>query len=686
MPDRPAPAAAVPEAPADYLVPDPAAHAYPRPQLVRDGWTSLNGRWQFVMDRAGRWSRPEQVQWGDGQIVVPFAPETPASGIGDTSFFEACWYRRAFAAPALRPGERLLLHFGAVDYAATVWVNRMQLATHEGGYLPFTVDVTDALLGDGPADGLLQELVVRAEDDPHDLSKPRGKQDWQLKPHSIWYPRTSGIWQTVWLEVVPATHVAWLRWTPSLERWELGLDLYLGGDPRPGLRLQVRLSVNGTVIADDTYLVVAGEVHRRIALSDPGIDDYRNELLWSPARPTLIDAEITLWAGRGDRVDAVRSYTALRQVGTQGDRFLLNGRPYTLRMVLDQGYWEATGLTAPSDAALRYDVELAKAMGFNGVRKHQKIEDPRYLYWADRLGLLVWGEMPSAYRFNRRTVERLTRQWTEAIARDASHPCVVAWVPINESWGVPDLPTVPEQRHWVASLYHLTRTLDSTRPVIGNDGWESVATDILAIHDYDHKAERIAKRYHSDDELPRILERERPGGRRLVVEGHAEHTNVPVMLTEFGGMAYHPDPKRTWGYSRCESPEELRARYRALLDVVNRVPLFAGFCYTQFTDTYQEANGLLTMAREPKIAIAAIRDATLGEPEPLPGTVPGVEIGGAYDPLHGVLYAGALHDPDGPDPVDGSGDGNGAPPRRNGVDPLRYAPAPVPEGRTGSRG
>jgi hypothetical protein len=267
-------------------------------------------------------------------------------------------------------------------------------------------------------------------------------------------------------------------------------------------------------------------------------------------------------------------------------------------------------------------------MGFDGVRKHQKIEDPRYLYWADRLGLLVWGEMPSPYRFTKRSVERLTKQWMEAIARDASHPCVVAWVPFNESWGVPDLPTMPEQRHWVQSIYHLTRTLDTTRPVIGNDGWESVATDILAIHDYDHRPERIARRYHSDDQLPRILERERPGGRRLVVEGHAEHTNVPVMLTEFGGIAYHPDPTRTWGYSRCTTPEEFQERYVALLNAVNCVGLFAGFCYTQFTDTYQEANGLLTMDREPKIPLDVVRMATVGEEYGIPGAVPGVPLGG----------------------------------------------------------
>jgi hypothetical protein len=233
--------------------------------------------------------------------------------------------------------------------------------------------------------------------------------------------------------------------------------------------------------------------------------------------------------------------------------------------------------------------------------------------------------MPSAYRFTVRSVERLTKQWMEVIARDASHPCIIAWVPFNESWGVPDLPQIPEQRHWVASLYHLTNTLDASRPVVGNDGWESVATDIMAIHDYDHRPERIARRYHSDEDLPRILERERPGGRRLVVEGHAEHTAIPVMLTEFGGIAYHPDPDRTWGYSRAVTTKELEERYCALLDAVNRVGLFAGFCYTQFTDTYQEANGLLTMDREPKLPLDVVWRATRAEETALGGPQPSEE-------------------------------------------------------------
>ncbi|HWQ56752.1 MAG TPA: glycoside hydrolase family 2 TIM barrel-domain containing protein [Bryobacteraceae bacterium] len=581
-----------------------SAHGYPRPQLERAEWFSLNGEWDFVLDCDARWTLPDQVEW-NGTIEVPFSPEVPASGVHDTGYFRSCWYRRRFDVPDLAQGRRLLLHFGAVDYAATVWVNGKLAASHEGGYTPFFRDITDFLVPEG-----LQTVVVRAQDDPSDLSKPRGKQDWQLHPHSIWYPRTTGIWQTVWLERVPATWIGHVRWTPNVERWELGFEARIDGEQRDNLRLNVKLWNGNNLLADDTYAVVAGEVHRRIALSDPGIDDYRNELLWSPSTPTIIHVELKLWGGRGDLVDTAVSYTALRSIAVQGDKFVLNGRPYQLRMVLDQGYWPDGGLTAPDDEAYRRDVELAKAMGFNGVRKHQKVENPRFLYWADHLGLMVWEEMPSAYRFNRQSIERLTREWTDVVARDVSHPCIVAWVPFNESWGVPDLPDSPAQRHYVQALYHLTKTLDPTRPVIGNDGWESVATDIIGIHDYDDQPERIARRYGSTDEVPRLFKRERPGGRLLLLEG--QHADQPIMLSEFGGIAYSGDPTNTWGYSRSDSAEEFGKQYMHLLRVVRALPLLAGFCYTQFTDTYQEANGLLYADRRPKFPIENMALATRG--------------------------------------------------------------------------
>jgi beta-galactosidase/beta-glucuronidase len=578
---------------------------HPRPQLTRPAWFSLDGTWDFALDRPGAWYEPGQVLWS-GSIEVPFAPETNASGVGETGYFDACWYRRSFEAPPLPDGGRLLLHFGAVDHRARVWVNGTEIARHEGGYTPFQADVTSVLHRQGP-----QELVVEAQDDPRDLAKPRGKQTWMPEPHSIWYPRTSGIWQTVWMEPVPPVRIASLRWTPRLDYWDIGLEATIAGPAERGLSLTVRLSVGDEVLADDRYSVEGGEIKRRIAPSDPGIDDFRNHLLWSPSRPTLIEARLALWNGAGEKIDEVQSYTALRSAAVQGDRFLLNGRVQPLRMVLDQGYWPDTGLTPPDAAALRRDVELAKAMGFNGVRKHQKIEDPRYLYWADRLGLMVWEEMPSAYRFTSKSVERLAREWTEAIRRDQSHPSIVAWVPFNESWGVPDLPAIPAQRHYVQALYHLTKTLDPDRPVIGNDGWESTATDIVGIHDYDDDPERLAARYEAPDVLPQLFRHGSPGGRRITIEGHP-HAGQPIMLTEFGGIAVHPEGASEWGYSECRTPAELAERYKRLLSVVRSSEALAGFCYTQFADTFQEVNGLLNSDRTPKIPLEQIARATAG--------------------------------------------------------------------------
>jgi len=505
----------------------------------------------------------------------------------------------------------VLLHFGAVDYHATVWANGAMVGAHEGGYTPFTCDITAALAGRDDC-----ELIVRAEDDPLNLEKPRGKQDWMLEPHSIWYPRTTGIWQTVWIERVPETWIDCVRWTPNMERWEIGCAVWLEGVREPHLNLRVKLMFGDLLLAEDSYSVTGSEVHRRIALSDPGIDDSRNELLWNPARPRLIDAEITLEHLDGRVIDRVYSYTALRSVAVDGNRFILNGRPYLLRLVLDQGYWPESGLTAPNDEALCRDVELAKQMGFNGVRKHQKIEDPRYLYWADRLGLLVWAEMPSAYRFTTHSIQRTTREWMDVITRDYSHPCIIAWVAFNESWGVPNLPNNPAERHYVRGLYFLTKTLDPTRPVVGNDGWESVATDIIGIHDYDPDPERLTRRYHADEVLPRLFRRERPGGRSLILEGK-RHADQPVMLTEFGGITYSNDEK-TWGYTRANSARALQRSYTTLLQAVHSLGVFAGFCYTQFADTYQEANGLLFADRTPKFPIEQIHEATTGKPPAVP--------------------------------------------------------------------
>ena len=577
-------------------------HGYPRPQLRRKHWLSLNGTWEFALDTDGLAIQPDEVQFAS-EILVPFAPETPLSGIGAVGLHRACWYRRQVTLGTdLKEHERLLLRFGAVDYEATVFLDGSPVCWHEGGYTPFFVDITDHVRGKSGF-----TLVVRAEDDPFDLTKPRGKQDWQLYPHSIWYPRTSGIWQTVWMEKVADTHIAHLRWTPSLERWEIAVEARIARGRRRAARISVRLTAGDVLLADDTYSVIADEVNRRIALSDPGIDDFRNMLLWTPETPTLISAHLILFDEAGEILDEVASYTALRSVAAQGSNVLLNGRPYRLRLVLDQGYWPDGGMTPPNDAAFKRDVELVKQMGFNGVRKHQKLEAPRFLYWADRLGLVVWEEMPSAYRFTHRSIRRVATQWIEAIERDGSHPCIICWVPFNESWGVPNLPEKAAERHYVHSLYYLTKSLDPSRPVVGNDGWESTVTDVIGIHDYTSDPHRLEKRYASSV-LPTALQRERPGGRILVLEGHS--VAVPMVLSEFGGITIKGQTESVWGYSLCYSPEDLAHRYAALLAVVGGLETLAGFCYTQFADTYQEANGLLYADRTPKFSLLEMSRAT----------------------------------------------------------------------------
>lgn len=578
---------------------------YPRPQLVRDQWLNLNGKWRFRYDDEGKYRMPDGAAEWTHEINVPFAPETELSGIGDTGFHRACWYERDLE---LVPGDgRTILHFGAVDYHARVWVNGYLVAEHEGGHTPFAADITTALKADGK-----QVITVFVEDDPFDLAKPRGKQDWLLEPHSIWYPRTTGIWQTVWIEQVANTFIQSLRWTPIFETFEIGCEVFAGGDiPPDDMFVEVKIWHGQQLLADDNYKLLAGEANRKIALSDPGIDDSRNELLWTPERPTLLDAEVILWCGN-KVLDRVRSYTALRAIAINRDRIMLNGRPYQLRLVLDQGYWPESFLTAPSDEHLKRDVELAKMMGFNGVRKHQKIEDPRYLYWADRLGLLVWEEMPSAYRFSARAITRMVREWTEAIQRDYSHPCIIVWVAFNESWGVPNLTLTQAHRNAVEALYHLTRTLDSTRPVIGNDGWEASATDILGIHDYDCNPEKVRERYAVTDPVRTLFDQRRPGGRILTLDGFP-HRGQPIVLTEFGGIAFDAKAaadEKTWGYTRAHTAESYLALYRDLLKVVNETFMFSGFCYTQFADTFQEANGLLNADRTPKLPFEVIRAAT----------------------------------------------------------------------------
>ncbi len=377
---------------------------FPRPLLRRSTWESLDGSWDFAVDPDSGWQHPSDVDF-DARILVPFCPETVLSGVKFTGDLSRCWYRRMWRPPVDHPSEkRVILHFGAIDWASWVWVNGEMVGSHEGGHTPFAVDISHAV---SEADEL--EIVVRADDFPRRKGLPRGKQDWTSKPHEIWYSRTTGIWQSVWLEWTPRTYIAQLDWTSDIDGPSVSLRAEIQGDPRPGDFMRVRL-FQGTRPLIDDQIAVKGvrdqsvQVARTFNLQSAATEDPAG-LLWSPDRPTLIDASIEYVTG--SETDAVESYVGIRSVAVERGRIWLNGELLTLRMALDQGYWPDSGLTAPDVAALRRDVELVKELGLNGVRKHQKIEDPRWLAFCDELGVLVWEELPSAHEFSPQYGRRL---------------------------------------------------------------------------------------------------------------------------------------------------------------------------------------------------------------------------------------------------------------------------------------
>lgn len=566
---------------------------YPRPQFVRSDWQTLNGKWAFEFDDRNvglrdTWYRAHPY---NAEIIVPFAYQTPHSGIFNPTFHDIVWYQRGFDVPKAWDGRQVMLHFGAVDYRAWVWVNGQFAVYHEGGNTPFSADITDYLRSDNT-----QVVTVRVEDLSTDRAQPRGKQYWEVESASIFYTRTTGIWQSVWIEPVAATHLAHLKITPDIDTRQVTIDYRLAGETEG---VQIETSIR---LADDTPLVTRTHDTGAQSFVFSG-DDLR---LWSPETPHLYGLSVRVMQD-GRLIDSVESYFGMRKIAVQDGRVMLNNAPYTMRLILDQGYHPDGLLTFPSDEHIRADIEITKAMGFNGARKHQKVEEPRYLYWADQLGLLVWGEMANSYLYNEQSVRQLTQEWQDVVARDYNHPCVVAWVPVNESWGVPDIPNDPRQTQWLLSLYYLTKALDPTRLVISNDGWEHAKSDLLTIHDYTGDEAVLRERYTT---IEKALEW-RPGDHALLAPG-ITYDGEPVLVTEFGGIAFAVG-REGWGYTSAPDAESFLRQLRAVFRPMHESPLVQGFCYTQLTDVEQEINGLLTYDRKPKADVEAIRKIVSGE-------------------------------------------------------------------------
>lgn len=563
---------------------------FPQPQWEREAWISLNGDWKFRFDtedaglRAG-WFQAAQ-NW-EQTIKVPYAWETPLSGIGVTEFRERAWYQRSFAVPAEWLQRRTLLRFGAVDYRAEVWVNGTLAGSHEGGQVPFALDITGLVRA---GDNL---VTVRVTDPPQDRSIPRGKQYWEQQSRGIFYTRTSGIWQPVWLENVGNSYLSSGRFTFSHEG-NASFDIRIG-ESAGDLEAEVRLLWEGKLVSVSRTVASGEKAMLGLAVENPHV--------WSLSSPNLYDVELTLYRN-GEPIDQVKSYLGFRTVEVRNGEFVLNGRRVYLKFVLDQGYWPESTVTPPTDAAMIRDIELSQQMGFNGARKHQKVEDPRYLYWADKMGFLVSGEMANTFplRYDERSMRLFAREWMEAVERDINHPSLVMWVPLNESWGVPDVSDV-RQRDYIRSIYYLTKSLDASRPVIGNDGWEQVdTTDLMSLHDYARDGELLTRKYRGLSNTPGSVV---PGNGRPALGPHEAYNGTPYFLSEFGGIATIAEGQQiaenAWGYAGVEKTAEgALSRLRSLYEAIRDLPQIIGICYTQITDVEQEINGLYTFDRKPK--------------------------------------------------------------------------------------
>lgn len=572
---------------------------YPRPQFVRDEWMNLNGEWDFAFDdqKVGlseKWNQkfPEKLK-----ILVPFAYQSKKSGIHDESFHDVVWYHRTFILPDDWVGQQIVLHFGAVDYRASVYVNGEWATFHEGGNTPFQANITH-LLVDGDND-----LVLRVEDPSEDVTIPRGKQYWHEKSASIFYTRTTGIWQTVWLEPVSPVHIDSIRWTPQIDRGDVDLELEVSGFEDENVELEVIISFQGKKLIQDRSQIFEAYTKRSFNLRNRFTDRsniHGDGWYWTPEHPNLFDVTFNLFVD-GKSLDQVESYFGMRKVSIENGKFLLNNRSFYQKLVLDQGYFPEGLLSAPTDDDLKNDILLAKQMGFNGARKHQKVEDPRYLYWADRLGFLVWGEMANCSEFSEAAVSRISAEWAEAVKRDYSHPSLVVWVPLNESWGISRVAHDRQQQNHSLGMYYLTKSLDPTRPAMSNDGWEHTKSDICSIHDY-HSAKEMAEAYGTVENAITT----NPANRLIYAKGF-QYEGEPIMVTEYGGIAYEVGGTEGWGYSTANSGDKLVELYHAQTKTLLDSSVIQGFCYTQLTDVEQEINGLLTYDRKPKCDLDKIK-------------------------------------------------------------------------------
>lgn len=569
-------------------------YEYPRPQFARNEWLPLNGNWDFEFDDKDVGIIKKYYNGNKNfkyKILVPFAYQTEASGINDQGVHEVVWYKRNFE--YRKDKKQALLCFNGVDYICDVWINKKHVVTHQGAYSSFSVDITNYLKNGNNL------IVVRCYD-PFDPTIPRGKQSWTGKRYGCWYIPSTGIWQSVWIEYFNVDCIDKYSLIPNIDNCSFSGDittLYGKADS-----IEISVSYKNKLWKKQTFTLDGKYTRYTVQLME---NDFADEsFFWTIEHPNLFNVVFRLFKD-GKLLDEAKTRFGLRKISIDGSgNVCLNNSKIYQKLILDQGYFKESGITAPSIEAIKRDILLSKAMGFNGARKHQKIEDPYYYYYAEELGFLTWCEMPSAFNFNDEEIKHITREWQDILQTAKNFTSNICYVVLNESWGVRKMRVDAKQQNFARTLYFLTKSIDDSRLISTNDGWEMVSnTDIVGIHDYSFDASEFDLKYQKD-----LYSSIYPKERKLFVEGN-EYIGQPVLLTEFGGIAMKEEEKNgAWGYNHgANSKEEFMNRYRNLISGILHHKEFQGFCYTQLTDVQQEVNGLLYEDRTPKFDVDEIR-------------------------------------------------------------------------------
>ncbi|SFD35082.1 Glycosyl hydrolases family 2 [Bacillus sp. OV194] len=572
---------------------------YPRPQFERKEWLNLNGEWNFQFDQT---NVGEEEQWYkqtklNQKIIVPFTYETKASGIHEETFCPYIWYQKVVTVPEEYSHKKTILHFQAADYVTKLWVNGIFVGQHKGGYTAFSFDITNYINA-----GKENNVVVKIEDS-HNEHQPRGKQRWIDKNFGCWYVQSTGIWQTVWLEFLNQTSIQSVKITPDLDTDSVEFDYKLANVQQDQKELSLRTSItfNGQPVKEFSLKVDRENARMKVNLASE-IHEWK-VMQWSPQHPHLYDVEFTLYHGEQE-LDRVQSYFGMRKVSIKNGNILLNNVPIYQKLLLDQGYWEDSHLTPPSEEAIILDIEKTFEMGFNGVRKHMKVEDQRFLYWADKKGLLVWSEMAATYQFSDEAIQNFTEEWMTVVQQHYNHPSIITWTPFNESWGVKNIYTNEQQQKFTEGIYHLTKSMDPMRPVIVNDGWEHTVSDIITLHDYVEYGDEFLSRYKDKE---KVVDNEIAFNnfKHAMAQGY-EYKGQPIIISEYGGIAFNSE--EGWGYgNQVKDEQEFLDRYESITKAIMSLDYICGFCYTQITDVQQEVNGLLTESRKPKVNLSKIK-------------------------------------------------------------------------------